>query len=1210
MNPNEKPILPDELSSTPDNQDKGTTLASAIDQDLLSHPSFQPLLHHLQQVFVVYDAELNYQFISEEGVQRLALSRADLLGHNDADSFTPDHTEQYLPLLQQALASKRPQHSEVIFWVGGEAFTFAVEYIPLLDREGQVAQILGVFNDISERKQLEADLQTYRDTLDSILNHSSASICCINVFGDRTWRYEFLSAAHTTIFGYSSEELFASPDLWTRCLLPEDQSVIEQMFESIFAEQQLQVEYRIRRKDGQIRWIADSLTSYRHPDEEGWQVVTVTEDITERKYLELELQQSQTSLSDILNNALCAIGRFRLHPDLHWSYEFLSAGSVNIFGYTVAELLADPTLFASRIPSEEKQTIIRPAIYQLMAGFPCTIEYRFQHKDGSYRWINCSCIARYEQPSDSWVGVAVSTDATERKQATLALESMLQREQQTIHRERLIGAIAQNIRQSLNLNYILSTTVEEVQQFLQAERVIIFRFGSSWNGRVVAEATEEDIPSILDQEIDDPCFRDEMLTAYRSGRIYSIDDVQTANLAPCYAEMLGHYQVRALLVLPILVHHNLWGLLIVHQCSSARTWNDVNRQLLQQLSTQLAIGIHQAELYQQTQQQAQKERLLNRIIQTVRNSLDLDTIFATATAEVGRLLEIDRVEIFQSLPYQMRWLNVASYRKVPDLPNALGMSVEDEQNWVMAQLRQGELVQVQDYAAVLNAVSSDIQSQVFVGSWLHFPVLARSTVWGSLSFCHQQPNWNWQEWELDLASAIADQLAIAIQQSELYHQVQVLNSNLESQVEERTAQLQQALRFEDLLRRIIDKVRESLDEEQIIQIAVQELANELLLDCCDIGYYNHDQQTCVIFREHIRSAQIRPVEGSVIPIHTHNAEIHAQLLRGQYVHFCALQSASIIRGTPQNFAILSCPLIDDQSVLGNIWLFRPHQQSFDDLEIRLVQQVANQCAIALRQSRLYQESLRQLNESERLNLLKDDFLSTISHELRTPLSNIRMATQMLEIMLLRTNVLNESLPANRYFQILKEECQRETQLVNDLLELTRVDAATEPLIPTQINLLALIPHLIEPFLKRLESQNLTLIYDLATDLPPLVTDLSYLERILTELFTNACKYTPAGETVTIMARHRYQHILIGVKNSGVEIPEAERDRVFERFYRIPSSDPWRFGGIGLGLALIKRLVARLGGSIYLDSSPEATTFTLELPMNFDPARFSGESVAR
>ena len=90
---------------------------------------------------------------------------------------------------------------------------------------------------------------------------------------------------------------------------------------------------------------------------------------------------------------------------------------------------------------------------------------------------------------------------------------------------------------------------------------------------------------------------------------------------------------------------------------------------------------------------------------------------------------------------------------------------------------------------------------------------------------------------------------------------------------------------------------------------------------------------------------------------------------------------------------------------------------FEELEIRLVQQVSNQCAIALRQSRLYQAAQAQVEELERLNQLKDDFLSTVSHELRTPMANIKMATQMLEITLKPLGVFDsETSPINRYFQ--------------------------------------------------------------------------------------------------------------------------------------------------------------------------------------------------
>jgi signal transduction histidine kinase len=133
--------------------------------------------------------------------------------------------------------------------------------------------------------------------------------------------------------------------------------------------------------------------------------------------------------------------------------------------------------------------------------------------------------------------------------------------------------------------------------------------------------------------------------------------------------------------------------------------------------------------------------------------------------------------------------------------------------------------------------------------------------------------------------------------------------------------------------------------------------------------------------------------------------------------------------------------------LGDIWLFKQRGDAFNDLEIRLVQQVANHCAIAIRQARLFQASLTQVEELERLDQLKNDFLSTVSHELRTPMSNIKMAMEMLGITLGQGRAISpeQALPeaqqteaqqsrVNRYFQILHDECDREIGLLNDLLD--------------------------------------------------------------------------------------------------------------------------------------------------------------------------------
>lgn len=443
-----------------------------------------------------------------------------------------------------------------------------------------------------------------------------------------------------------------------------------------------------------------------------------------------------------------------------------------------------------------------------------------------------------------------------------------------------------------------------------------------------------------------------------------------------------------------------------------------------------------------------------------------------------------------------------------------------------------------------------------------------------------------------------------------------LQFQLEQQVEQRTAELQQALQFEALLMRVIDQVRDNLDQQHILQAAVQELAYGLEIECCDTGLYNEARTQATIAYECTKT--IASATGCTFDIATcSHSEIHQMLLQGQFCYFCSLVP-NLLRPNLPIYTILACPIIDDQEVLGSLWLFKRRDQIFVDAEIRLVQQVANQCAIALRQSRLNQAIQAHIKELEHLNVLKDDFLSTVSHELRTPMSNIGMATQMLEVVLKQAS-LSESVMdrLDRYLEILRNECQREISLINDLLDLTCLQAGNEPLSLTSIALHWWIPHVAEVFAKRAETQKQELILHIPSDLPPLITDANYLKRILAELLSNACKYTPSGEQIRItvslepptevanVTKSLHQSIysqpemawcLIQVTNTGVEIPQAECDRIFEKFYRIPNADPWKHGGTGLGLTLTQRLVERLGGQIAVRSGSGQTTFMLRLPL--------------
>lgn len=433
-------------------------------------------------------------------------------------------------------------------------------------------------------------------------------------------------------------------------------------------------------------------------------------------------------------------------------------------------------------------------------------------------------------------------------------------------------------------------------------------------------------------------------------------------------------------------------------------------------------------------------------------------------------------------------------------------------------------------------------------------------------------------------------LRYAIRHHRLYQQVQQLNTSLEQQVAVKTAELQLALDFEATLKRITDNVRDSLDESHILQTAVAELAALTDVLSCNAALY--DLQAGISTTCYESTTYDVPRQGRVTQL-AYYPEIYDQLSRGLAFQFCSLDPHPV-RGQT---TMLTCPIVDDQGILGDLWLIKLSSHVLSEQDIRLVRQVASQCAIALRQSRLYHAAQAQVEELERLDRLKDDFLDTVTHELRTPMANIKMAIQMLEIVLQQTGVLNEEVNrAARYFDILRTECQREIDLINDLLDISRLDAGVEPLMLTTIQLQDWVPHVIEPFAERTRNQQHVQL-NLRSPLLPLTTDATYLERILTELLHNACKYTPAEEQIVITAQSTDSMLQISISNSGSEIPPAELPRIFDKFHRIPSHDPWKHGGTGLGLALVKRRVKRLQGTIAVESDRGWTTFTLLLPWN-------------
>lgn len=421
-----------------------------------------------------------------------------------------------------------------------------------------------------------------------------------------------------------------------------------------------------------------------------------------------------------------------------------------------------------------------------------------------------------------------------------------------------------------------------------------------------------------------------------------------------------------------------------------------------------------------------------------------------------------------------------------------------------------------------------------------------------------------------LVAAATHLAGIAIERQRADERLHLLNADLELQVQERTAQLQRSLKFEALLNRITDKVRMNLDEALILQAAVQELGQVLGCLACEAAIYHPDTQTRTVQYEY-----------SVLPSRIGRAD---PLASSPQAPTGWLQASSL----PHTQAtIIVCPIEDEQRIIGDLCLFKPKSESFNEAETALVRQVANQCAIALRQARLYATAQRQVNELAELNRLKDDFLSTVSHELRTPITNIKLVSKMLQT--------NPDLPQRqKYLTILEHECQRESDLINDLLDLQRLETAPTALVKDEyVSLPTAIELLIEPFQTRAKQRQQALTVSLQLGLPPLMTHRYSFERVLSELLNNACKYTPASGHIELDVRANQDQFTFIVRNEA-PIPTSELDRIFQKFYRIAHADPWKQGGTGLGLALVKALVERLGGTLEVKSCTQWTTFTVTL----------------
>jgi signal transduction histidine kinase len=294
--------------------------------------------------------------------------------------------------------------------------------------------------------------------------------------------------------------------------------------------------------------------------------------------------------------------------------------------------------------------------------------------------------------------------------------------------------------------------------------------------------------------------------------------------------------------------------------------------------------------------------------------------------------------------------------------------------------------------------------------------------------------------------------------------------------------------------------------------------------------------------------------------------------------------------------MLVVPLIARGRALGSItWLRIADAGPYTADDLGLAEDIAARAAVAVDSARLFRQAERARAEAERANQAKDEFLAVLSHELRTPL------TSMLGwLRLLRTGQLGPERIAQA-LEVVERNTRTQAQLINDLLDVSRIIAGKLQLDLFPVDLTPIIEESVEAARRDADAKGVELDLAVSAAAGPVLGDPLRLGQIVANLVANAVKFTPAGGRVRVRLAREGAEAVITVTDTGIGIAPELLVHVFDRFRQADSTSTRSHGGLGIGLTIVRHIVELHGGTIEVDSvEGGTTTFTVRLPASPSP----------
>ena len=498
--------------------------------------------------------------------------------------------------------------------------------------------------------------------------------------------------------------------------------------------------------------------------------------------------------------------------------------------------------------------------------------------------------------------------------------------------------------------------------------------------------------------------------------------------------------------------------------------------------------------------------------------------------------------------------------------------------------------------------------QTNIRSTLVVPLISQQELVAVLALHQCDEAYYWQDDEIQLVVMVADQAALALSQARAYEQVRALAT-------------QQAL-----VNTITNAIRSSLDPQEIFTAITQQLGQAIKVDGCALSLWREEDEfvQCVglydgksaqvvesqesegsnsLFVTHSSnsSAIAHQLPQSIVPI-SGNPVLQRLVNTQQPVAIDDLAANPEMRGFDLPFrkparALLVVPLLAESAsvsegrpsgrIIGSITLrqtYRPRH--WLPSEINIAQAVAAQAAIAVQQSRLYQKTRQQAERLMELDRQKTEFFQNISHEFRTPLT---LMIGPLESVIER----QQDLPYEQSVIALRNS-RRLLRLVNQLLDLHRLDAGRMQASFRPCNLVEFVSQIVEAFRPYCDKKNIRLSTQV-TRCSAVYLDLEKFDKVLYNILSNAMKFTEAGGNITVKVEPAGDHVRLQITDTGIGIKKEQVPHLFERFRQAEGSVNRSYEGSGLGLALVKELVELHGGQISVESVySEGTTFNVWL----------------